>query len=401
MKVAYVVSRFPHVTETFILREVTAVDSRPDMEVELFSLFRPVDPTIHPAARPWMDRVHRSSRRAAVAGLVWWSLRRPLQLLRTVLLIVLGHCRRPAVLARALVTLPVAAAHARRMKELGIEHVHAHFATYPALTAWVCRRLAGIPYSVTPHSHDIYVHQCFLRRKIADARFFVAVSHFNRHFLSRFGGDRATPVHLVRYGIDPAAFPFRPRAIPEYGLVKTLCVASLREYKGHADLFRAVAKPGRNVGRIHLDLVGDGELRRDLERLATQLGIAHRVRFWGSRTEDQVLAHYDAADLFVLASTIAHNGDTEGLPNVLIEALACGIPTISTTVTGIPELIQDGLTGRLAPWGDPDSLHVALDDVLAAPSAARGLSEAGRRLVEAEYNIDMSASRLAELFRSE
>jgi colanic acid/amylovoran biosynthesis glycosyltransferase len=398
VRIAYVVSRFPQVTETFILRELNAVAGQPGIEAELLFLFPPIDPTVHPAARPWLDRAYRPRLGESLRALTRSMLARPMRTLSSIALIVGGYARAPRKLVRALVTVPLAAAHAAQLRRIGVVHVHAHYATYPALAAWWCWRLAGIPYSITPHAHDIFVDQSFLGRKISEARFVIAISEYNRRFLAPFGAGRSAPIHLVRYGIEPSAYPFRARELHANGPVRTLCVASLQTYKGHAVLLTALARGGGRLRRIELDLVGSGELRQELERLAERLGLAARIRFLGARTENQVIEHLDQADLFVLPSIVDSEGSMEGLPNVLIEALACGLPVVTTRLSGIPELVIDGVTGALATPGDPDALAAALERVLDDPGAARRWAEAGRAKVEREFDIKDSSARLAALF---
>ena len=388
MRIAYVVSRFPHVTETFILRELNAVDLDPRIEIELLSLFPPVDPTVHPAARRWTDRLYTPRARESLAALAWWALRRPLRLISSAAIVAASSLRRPSIMARSLITLPIAAAHARRLGGLGVEHVHAHYATYPALAAWLCHRLTGVPYSFTVHAHDIFVHQDLLARKLGEARFVVAISDYNRRFLEPYGGGERTPVHVVHCGIDPAAFEFRPRVAPPSGPVRAVCLASLQEYKGHAVLLRALARGGDA-------LVGEGVLRPELERLAAELGIADRVRFHGSCTEPRVRELLEAADVFVLPSIVARDGQMEGLPVALMEALASGLFVVSTRLSGIPELVRDGETGALAEPGSDESLARALERALAGSSEET--ARAGRGLVEREFDIHANAEQLAEL----
>jgi colanic acid/amylovoran biosynthesis glycosyltransferase len=395
-KVAYVVSRFPHVSETFIVRELTAVDAEPEIDLSLFSLFSPVAPIVHPAARPWLRRLHRAGPAASFGALLWWASRRPGRLLGCVAGIVRGYGRRPSILIRALATLPIAAAHARTMGRLGVDHVHAHYATYPALAAWICRRLIDVPYSFTAHAHDLFIQQCHLREKLADAAFVVPVSEFNRAFLARHDGTTRTPQHVIHCGIDLETYPYRPRVPPPDRAVNALCVASLQEYKGHRFLLEALAAP--SLERINLDLVGDGELRPQLERFAARLGVTDRVRFHGSLTEPEVMSLLATADLFVLPSTVARSGQMDGVPVALMEALACGVPVVATRLSGIPELIRDDETGLLAEPADAGGLRRALERLLGDPAAARRRVEAGRRLVERDFDGRVSAARLARLF---
>lgn len=411
-RVAYIVSRFPHASETFIVRELDALRAQ-GVALELRSLFGPVPSAVHPRARPWLSELRRPDARAGAAALAGWARRRPLRLAATIGAICRGYGRSPSRLVRALATLPLAAAHARELERSSVTHVHAHYATYPALAAWIAWRLTGIPYSFTAHAHDLYVDQSLLARKLADARFAVAISEFNRRFLARYGGDAVTPVQVVHCGVEPAAYPFEPRRLAPEGPVVALCVASLQEYKGHRYLLEALGRgmpPRGGAGdegsgealaeetlqRVRLELVGDGELRQQLETLVAELGLSERVRFHGSLPEPEVAALLERADLFVLPSIVAADGQMEGLPVALIEALACGLPAVSTRLSGIPELIHDGETGVLAEPADAGDLARVLARLLGGrPELDLG---AGRRLVEREFDVDRSAARLRQLF---
>lgn len=398
MRLAYIVSRFPHVSETFILRELDALEARRGLSIELLSLFPPVDPTVHAAARRWIPRLLRPGPLDGLRDTGWWLARRPVRLLAVLATVVVGTAHSPAVLARSLATLPLACSHARTLRRLGIDHVHAGFAVYPALAAWLCARLAGVSYSFTAHAYDLFVDQSLLARKLRDAAFVVAISEYNRRFLATYGGDRQTPVHVVHCGIRPADYAFLPRSVPATGPVRALCVASLQEYKGHRVLFEALAEGGERLARLELDLVGGGPQRPELGHLAEEVGIAGRVRFHGSLPEDEVRALLERADLFVLPSVVAADGLMEGLPVALMEALACGLPVVSTRLSGIPELVRHEQTGLLAEPGDPASLARALERVLSARDPVA--PAAGRALVEAEFDVDRTAGQLAALFET-
>lgn len=383
MRIAYFVSRFPAVSETFVLRELDAVAAEPGIEVELHALFPSLpEGVVHPAAVPWTRRLRRPGAAAGLAALAWWLARRPLRMLGVLATVTAAYARMPRVLPRAVAAVVLAAAHARHLR---VDYVHAHFATYPALAAWVARRLTGTPYSFTAHAHDLFIHQAMLARKAAEAEFVVAISAYNRDFLRAHAGARA--IHVVHCGVDPDRFPFRPRRAGTP--VRIACVAALREAKGHAVLLDAVA----SLEGVELDLVGDGPERARLEAQAARLGID--VRFHGSLPEPAVADVLAAADVFVLPSVIAPDGDMEGIPVALMEALAAGLPAVATRQSGVPELIQDGRTGYLAEPGDPESLREALQRALSAPES---VAEEGRALVEREFDQRDSARRLVELF---
>ena len=392
MRAAYVVSRFPNSSETFIVRELEVVSAAPDIEVELFSLFPPKDAFEHRSAARWTKHLQRPGVGEALRGTGWWMLRSPGKVLGTFKRVLAATYRSPGSAARSLLTVPIALVHARRVSSSRIGHVHAHFATYPALAAWVCHRMTGVPFSYTAHAHDLYVDDSLLRLTLPEARFVVTISEFNRKLIAGYGAD--TPVELVHCGVDPGLYPFVPRRVPAEGPVSTLCVASLQEKKGHEVLLEALAAaPG--LDRLHLRLVGDGPLRSELERLARALGISSRVDFMGSRDETEVRRLLAEADLYVLPSRVARDGQMEGLPVALIEAVASGVPTVATRLSGIPELIVDGETGWLAEPGDPQSLRTKLEQALAEGAPAS--LDAGRALVERDFDQFESGRRIAGL----
>jgi glycosyltransferase involved in cell wall biosynthesis len=326
-------------------------------------------------------------------------VRRPLRVTSTAMLIVKDHYRRPGVLIRALATFGAAAGHAETLLYAETDHVHAHFASYPALAAWVCHRLAGTPYSFTAHAHDLYTAPLGVRRRADDAAFIVSISEFNRKLLSELAPDSA-PVHVLHCGVDMDFYSFSSHAPPRTGPVRALCVGSLREKKGHRVLLEAIASAGE-LHRIQLDLVGDGPLRAELEQLTERLGLTSRVRFHGDLTEHSVVEMLQQQDMFVLPSVVEQNGDTEGIPVALMEAMAVGLPVVASRLSGVPELVRDGATGLLSDPGDVSGLARALCEVLADPDAAAARAVSARALVEREFSQTSSSARLATLFTGE
>jgi colanic acid/amylovoran biosynthesis glycosyltransferase len=399
-RIVYMVSRFPRTSETFIVRELDALARREEFQVELRSLFPAQDTTVHELAGIWTERMRRPHVTTALSGILWALRTRPLAVASAASAVLTEHSRKPRILVRAMVTFALACAHARELDEGGgITHVHAHYATYPALAAWICHRLTGIGYSFTVHAHDLYVDRSMLRRKIADARFVITISEFNRVLLEELN-DRATPIEVIHCGIDIARYTYQPREIPAEGPVRALCVASLQEYKGHRFLLDALAAGGPNVARIRLDLIGEGPLEDELRHIAHSLGIADRVSFLGARDETYVLQALSDADLFVLPSVVARNGQMEGLPVALMEALACGLPTVSTAVSGIPEIVIDGVTGYLTQPGDVVGLRDALEEIISNGAVAAKRAGAGRELIEREFVLDDNVRTFARILNS-
>jgi glycosyltransferase involved in cell wall biosynthesis len=399
MRVAYVTSRFPAVSETFVVRELDAVAGQ-GLDVEVIALFPTPPGPVHEVAEAWLPAVRRAGFREVVRGLAWWLRRRPHRLLSSFWEVARGYgARRPGVLVRALVTHAIAASHARWVASADVDRVHAHFASYGALAAWTIKRLTGTPYSFTAHAHDLFVHQIFLRQKVADADVVVAISEFNREFLRRYGGDVVTPVRVVRCGIDVDAYAFRIRALPVEAPVRGLCVASLEEYKGHGVLLDALALHGRGLERLSLTFVGSGRLRPALERRVRALGLGGRIRFAGALPQGAVLRELERADVFVLPSVVASDGQMEGVPVALMEAMACGVPVVSTELSGIPELVRPAETGVLARPGDPASLAAALRSVLDDPETVAARCRRARALVEAEFDLAATGAQMAALLR--
>lgn len=397
-EIVYLVSRFPVISETFIVREIEALDQLGRFDLGLRSLFPEPRQPVHDIAKRWTERRIRPSAGEVLVGLGWAALTRPATLASVLRGVVGGYRRRPALMARALVTVSIACAHAKDLASRDHPvHVHAHFATYPALAAWVCKRLIGSTYSFTVHAHDLYVDTSMLERKIADSQFVVTISDYNRTLLEQ-NNLQHKPIHLLRAGIDTSAYRFRPRGVPVEGQVRALTVASLQGYKGHAVLLHALAMGGPSVDRITVDLIGDGPLREELEQLVAQLGLSRRVRFLGGRSEAEVRAALDDADLFVLPSVIADDGQMEGLPVVLMESLACGVPTISTALSGIPEIVVDGITGLLATPGDPEDLNRTMAAMVDLGAEATRFAQAGRDLVISQFDLHHTVVALSELF---
>lgn len=397
LRVVYVVSRFPSLTETFVLRELDAVAADPRVDVALVSLFRPLDSTVHPAAVPWISRRHRPSALDVIAAAGWWAVRRPARSAAIVARTVRDHGRRPRVLAKALATTLVATAVARHVRRERIDHLHAHFAAMPAQAAWTVARLTGVTYSVTAHAHDVFIHRLGLRTRLRDASFAVAISDFHRPLLATLGADpRRTPT--IRMGIDVGAYPYRPRARSADQPAHVLMVSSFREYKGHRYLIEALATDP-TLADVTVELIGAGELEPVVRAQVAAAGLADRVRFAGPQPEAVVRERLRHADVLVQPSVVARNGDTEGLPTTLVEAAACGVTLVATRVAGVPDLVRDGTTGMLAEPRDAADLGTALRRALdARPTETARIRAAARRRVETHHDARLGARELVAWF---
>lgn len=398
--IAQLMSRFPKASETFILNEALEL-RRLGHDVVVFALVEEQGAPVQPDAVPLLQaaRFPRRNPRAVAAAQLRWLRESPRAYLAAWAGAVRGNLGSPKFLLRALAVVPVAAWFAVELRRLGARHVHAHYATHPALAAWVCHRLTGIGYSFTAHAHDLYVERPMLAEKARDAAFVATISEFNRRLLGELlEPEAAARVHVVRCGIDLDRFAPRPRQ--PHGELRIVCVASLEPYKGHEHLLRALAALAADGVAFSCDLVGGGELRERLEAMAAQLGLGGRVRFLGPQPSERVAALVAGADVMVLPSIVTAEGKMEGLPVALMEAMAVETPVVASAISGIPELVEDGVTGLLVPPAEPAALAAALARLGADPALRARMGREGRARVAAQHDLHANVAALARLIEA-
>jgi glycosyltransferase involved in cell wall biosynthesis len=286
---------------------------------------------------------------------------------------------------------------ARSLKKMDPRpHLHAQFVDAASTVAYVAARLADATFSVTNHTaYNPYLP----RPKLAHAARFFSISEFDRkHLLSLAGVPDAPGLRVVRQGVDLDRFPCRP---PRFAGTppEILTVAALREKKGHHVLLRAAGLLRDRGIRFRLTVVGEGPERGRLEALVRELDLAGHVRLAGAEPPERVRERLIAADLFVLACTTASNGDLDGVPISLMEAMATGVPVVSTRLSGIPELIQDAEEGILVAPDDPEGVAEAVAGLLADPERAAAMAARARSKIEAAYDLRANVARLAAELR--
>ena len=398
MRLVYIVSLFPKLSETFILREIMEL-RRLGHEVTILSLKKDGEPLVHAEARDLIPAtIYPRSGLALLSAAAFYLLRAPLALLRIGVAVVLSHASRPAMLVRALALMVLTLPLAKLVRDRRIEHLHAHWATWPALSAWMTSRLNGIPYSVTGHAHDLFLPNPMLPRKVADSKFFATISEFNRALLIQICGAGAlSRVRLIRCGLPLDRFPFRAHAGPA-APPRIVSVGRLVDYKGFDVLIRAcgILRDGGTI--VSCLIAGEGPERGRLESLVSELKLEGIVTLAGGRRQEEVIGMLTDADLFVLACVRGADGQQDGIPIVLMEAMALGLPAVSTKLSGIPELVIDNVTGLLVAPGDAAHLAAAMRRLLEDMPLAARLAESARRLIEKEYDLSVSVARLCEGF---
>jgi glycosyltransferase involved in cell wall biosynthesis len=284
-----------------------------------------------------------------------------------------------------------------------VDRIHAHFATAPASVAMFASELTGIPYTIAVHANDIFVKARgkLLNAKLARAEAIVANNEHNRRYLlSRFGAELQEKLPCIYNGLDLTQFNFRwPRA-QDAGPPVVLSVGRLVPKKGFGDLILAARILCDRRRRFRVEIIGAGPLKDELQYQIERSDLQDCVQLLGAQDQDTVRSGYQRAAVFVLPCVIAEDGDRDGIPNVLFEAMATGAPVISTAVSAIPELIDSEHNGLLVTPGNTTELADAIDKLLVNPQLRDELARGGRDTIEARFTIARTSGELVALFKT-
>ena len=428
--IAYIMSRFPKLTETFVLFEMMALE-RQGATIEVFpllrarnsathpegagvwkkllELFRPAEATavMHPEAQPYVDRAHFTPLFSWAIGMaqLHFLLRKPLAYCGALATLIWANLGSANFLLGGLVLFPKMVYFARQMSRMNVGHVHAHFANHPAAAAYVIHRLTGIPYSFTAHGADLQVDQHMLREKVAAAKYVMAISNYNQALIEDVCGHKnAQHVKVVRCGVDTSVFRderIESRHDQSLKQLHIVCVGTLYEVKGHQYLIEACRLLVQRNIPVRCDLVGDGPLLESLRKQVAEADLSQVVRFAGRRTRGEIAELLQEADVLVAPSVPTSEGRREGIPVVLMEAMASGLPVVSSEISGIPELVEHDRTGLLVAPRDANALADALARLSADHRLCRAMGEAGRRKILEHFDLEKNARLLLGMFREE
>ena len=404
MKLAYILGTFPSLTETFILRELVELRRR-GFEVMIFSLRRPARGRFPAEVEPWWSPVcYRPSLVSpeVLAAQAYFLARHPVRLLRTITRTMVASGCDPIGLLKALRNLPVAAFFARRATRLGAEHIHAHFAFMPTDVARMMSDLLGIGFSFSAHAGDICLQSStVLARKVHAARFVAVCTRYGLEELTRGAGRVASgKVHLIYHGLPRA--PSESQDANHRELASSvpliLSIGRLQAKKGFATLVEACGILRDRGLSFRCLIAGEGPERQNLEAVVGRLDLAETVSLLGECSSEEVSVLFRQAHAFALPCEIAPDGDRDSLPNVILEAMAAGVPVVTTPVAGIPEAIEDRRNGFLVPCRDPHALAGQLEELLKSDALCRTIASSGRTTVAERFNIGTNVAPLAALF---
>lgn len=407
MKVAIVISQFPCSDEVFILRELRALQLR-GIELRIFSLRPSHEPVLHADTVPLLGCVRYSPLLAS-----WTVFARNLRLLFTQPGLYLGLLARvvremwssPPFLWRSIAVFPVAVRWGMELREEGADRIHAHWATHPATAGWIMSRITGIPLSVTAHAHDIYLDQAMLPFKLREAVAVLTCTRQNLDFLRELAPDVPEGrVRLSYHGLDLDLY--RPDAgDPE--TFRILSVGSLLPRKGFDILVEACALLEKAGVAHECVIVGGGPMRPELDAQVARLGVKS-VRFLGKQSQEQLPAIYRRSSAFVLAAL--HSDATPsaakapsasdfihyGIPNVILEAMASGLPVVTTRMPALGEVLRDGENGVYVPERDPAALAAALRELAENPERRRRMGANAAVGVRKAFDIRVTSGEVAE-----
>ncbi|WP_432736050.1 glycosyltransferase family 4 protein [Maridesulfovibrio sp. FT414] len=278
-----------------------------------------------------------------------------------------------------------------------IFHFHAHFAHSPCSVARDAGRLSGLPFSFTAHAKDIYTQKPEkVTAKISEAKFAVTCTGYNCEYLQSIAPE-GKPIHKVYHGIDLALFS-SDKDHTSSAPYEIFTVARFTAKKGLPTVFKALKTLDEKGIDFSYKIVGDGDEREQTLALLDKLGIAHKCTWLGTRTHEEVLELYRKADLFAIGCEIAENGDRDGIPNVLAESMAMSVPVVATTVSGIPELIENGRTGLLVEPRDHESMAEAMEKMLTDQEFRKSVIPAAKQRVHEIFDNKYWINKLADVY---
>ncbi|HEY2614347.1 MAG TPA: glycosyltransferase family 4 protein [Chthoniobacterales bacterium] len=390
-EVAYLFERFPSFGQTFCYREVAELE-RQGVKVHVDSIRRPANEPpqdwneeivrrVHylPEERELVAEVDRALHEGKISPAAREAIRqwgRQSDFLRLYQAVYVGL----------------------RLQQNGLGHVHAHFAGMAARTAFWIKEFFGIPFSFTAHANDIFAPRDFaisLSKIIESAAAIVTVSDYSANFLKERFPAEAAKIHRIYNGVELSCF--HPTNFGG-GIPSIISIGRLIEKKGFADLISACGLLKARGRDFVCEIIGEGPLEAELKSQIARENLGSRVKLTGSQTQEQIKLRLAQATIFVLPCRREKEGGMDNLPTVIMEAMAAGLPVISTPLAGVPEMVVHDVTGELAPEKDPKAICAAMERLISDPIRARRMGDRGREIAREKFSIEISARQLQKIF---
>lgn len=399
--IAYLSSEIPSLSATFIYNEILALQEQ-GIKVITMSVHYPIVPAKETHLKTLFEKtyfLYRQTITSVIASNIIIFVRHPIRYLLTLFLVLSDLLKIGVINPDALKLLYQflqASQVAKILETHGCQHLHIHFAHVPTQIGMYASSLSQIPFTFTSHANDLFERGLLLKEKVQRSKAAITISEYNRKFMVAQGVD-AEKVKIVRCGIDTKKYEFiDDRKINEKPVIISL--GRLVEKKGMDTLILSLQCLAKNQKIFVAEIAGDGSLIDELTSLVSQNNLNSKINFKGAIAHDDVFPWMRQADIFVLACKKDSNGDQDGIPVVLMEAMAVGIPVVSTEISGIPELIEDGVSGFLAKPNDPESLAEAINKVLNGSKSIGQITKAARQRIVNEFDQDKNIDRLLEIF---
>jgi len=398
-KTAYILLWFPKPSETFVYKEVINLKNM-GLSLEVFTLYGPLSEGLSPEMEAFSHGVERLGLRyliRAPADLLHWWKKNPRKLMGLLGILCTKPCYDIEKMGENLWACLCALHLARRFEESQICHIHAPWASGPATAAWVASGLTGIPFSFTARAWDIYPPDGILREKIRDAALIRSETKQNIQYLAQFADRDLGKIRLTYNGVPLSAKKKVP--VPMTSPYRLLALGRFVGKKGYDYLIYA-CKILKDAGLdFRLILAGDGPKKNRLMHLAQGLDLLDIISMPGFITHDHVSDLFQSTDIFLMPSVVDSSGDRDGIPTVIMESLLHGVPVIATRVSGIPELIEDDITGLLIPEKDPPAIARAVMRMIGNRQSAVDMAERGRSRVLKQFDPKKNTELILRLYR--
>lgn len=399
-RVAYILLWFPKPSETFIFREVTDL-WKMGLDIQVYTLYGEIRNKLSPEMVQASKKVKRLGipfLKRLPSDLRYWRKRNPSLTRELFKTIPIRKWKSIEFGGENIFGFLAGFTLARIFEEQGIGHIHAPWAMGPATAAWVASSLIKVPFSFTGRAGDIYPQDGALGEKIRAARFVISENKTNVSYMAQYAPGSEHKIYPIYNGVPLEKHSIAPVTMkPPYAI---LALGRFARIKAFDDLLRAVRILKDRGVSFHLNLVGDGPRKYQLLYLTRRLGLTDVVSYPGFVPYHMVSDLFMAADMFVMSSAVHSTGDRDGLPTVILEALAHRVPVVSTDVCGIPEVIKNGVTGYLVPQKNPLELARAMEEMLKDRDRAIRMAEAGRELVLREFAPEKTHKQVFDLLVS-